>query len=179
MAGTSSTDAYDAFKQAGASDRVAGLGMLSVMGAMFTLMNNDYFKDFWFKGTYLDRTSVKGVIKDVAEKVTNENINKGVVSPKAAANWVMKTKNQIQQRISKMKPGNILYDSFNEGSEEVMEEVSSDITKGFYSALNALGIIDEDKQLDFGISTEEAFARYTSAFMGGAIGGAVFSLHEK
>ena len=47
MAGTSSTDAYDAFKQAGASDRVAGLGMLSVMGAMFGLMNNDYFKDFW------------------------------------------------------------------------------------------------------------------------------------
>ena len=37
MAGTSSTDAYDAFKQAGASDRVAGVGMLSVMGAMFTL----------------------------------------------------------------------------------------------------------------------------------------------
>lgn len=179
MAGTSSTDAYDAFKQAGASDRVAGLGMLSVMGAMFALMNNDYFKDFWFKDTYLDRTSVKGVIKDVAEKVTNENINKGVVSPKAAANWVIKTKNQIQQRISKMKPGDILYDSFNEGSEEVMEEFSSDMVKGFYSALNALGIIDEDKQLDFGISTEEAFARYTSAFMGGAIGGAVFSLHEK
>jgi hypothetical protein len=46
MAGTSSTDAYDAFKQAGASDRVAGLGMLSVMGAMFGLMNNDYFKEF-------------------------------------------------------------------------------------------------------------------------------------
>ena len=85
MAGTSSTDAYDAFKQAGASDRVAGLGMLSVMGAMFGLMNNDYFRDFWFKDTYLDRTGVKNVIKDVAKKVTNENINKGIVSPKAAA----------------------------------------------------------------------------------------------
>jgi hypothetical protein len=46
MAGTSSTEAYESFKQAGASDRTAGLGMLSVMGAMFGLMNNDYFKDF-------------------------------------------------------------------------------------------------------------------------------------
>lgn len=46
MAGTSSTEAYDAFKEAGANDRVAGLGMISVMGAMFSLMNNDYFKDF-------------------------------------------------------------------------------------------------------------------------------------
>ena len=74
MAGTSSTDAYDAFKQAGASDRVAGLGMLSVMGAMFALMNNDYFKDFWFKDTYLARTSVKGVIKDVAENARNTRV---------------------------------------------------------------------------------------------------------
>jgi hypothetical protein len=46
MAGTSSIDSFDAFKAAGASDRVAGFGMLSTMGAMYGLMNTDYFKDY-------------------------------------------------------------------------------------------------------------------------------------
>lgn len=179
MAGTSSTDAYDAFKQAGASDRVAGLGMLSVMGAMFGLMNNDYFRDFWFKGTYLDRTEVKNVIQDVAKKITNENINKGIVSPKAAAGWIVKTKSQIQNRLSNLRPGNIVHDSLNEGVEEVTEEVFSDIVKAMYSGLNMVGIVDKDRELDFGINAQDIFSRYTSSFLGGAIGGAVFSLHEK
>lgn len=179
MAGTSSTDAYDAFKQAGASDRVAGLGMLSVMGAMFGLMNNDYFRDFWFKDTYLDRTGVKNVIKDVAKKVTNENINKGIVSPKAAAGWIVNTRNQIQNKLLSLPKESILYSSLNEGVEEVAEEAFSDIVKAMYKGLNMVGIVDNDRELDFGINAQDIFARYTSSFVGGAIGGAIFSFHEK
>lgn len=51
MALTSSTDTYAAFKDAGASDAVAGLGMLATMGALYGLMNTNYFKDALFKGT--------------------------------------------------------------------------------------------------------------------------------
>jgi hypothetical protein len=51
MALTSSTDTYSAFKEAGANDVVAGLGMLATMGALYELMNIDYFKDALFKGT--------------------------------------------------------------------------------------------------------------------------------
>ena len=46
MVGTSSTQSYEAFKEAGASDAVAGLGTLATMFAMKKLMDNDYFREF-------------------------------------------------------------------------------------------------------------------------------------
>lgn len=183
MAGTSSTEAYDAFKQAGASDRVAGLGMLSVMGAMFGLMNNDYFKDFWFKDTYLDRTKIRSVIKESADKLSEKEFaaatTKQISTPKGAAKWVIDMQKSIMQRISKMKPGSLMYDSFNEGLEETIEEVSTDAVKAFYSGLNAVGIIDQDRQYNFGITPEDMLSRYFTSFVGGGIGGAVFSLHNR
>ena len=183
MAGTSSTEAYDAFKQAGASDRVAGLGMLSVMGAMFGLMNNDYFKDFWFKNTYLDRTKIRSVIKESANKLTDKEFAtataKQISTSKGAAKWVVDMQKSLMQRLSQIKPGSLMYDSFNEGLEETIEEVSTDAIKAFYSGLNAVGIIDQDKQYNFGITPEDMFSRYLTSFIGGGIGGAVFSLHNR
>ena len=183
MAGTSSTDAYDAFKQAGASDRVAGLGMLSVMGAMFGLMNNDYFKEFWFRNSYLDRSKVKSVIKDAANKLTDkefasETLSK-VSSKKGAAQWVINMQKSIMQNISRLKPGDLMYDAFNEGLEETIEEVSTDAIKALYSGLNAIGIVDQDRSYNFGITPEDMLSRYFTSFIGGGIGGAVFSLHNR
>ena len=74
MAGTSSTESYDAFKAAGASDRVAGLGMLAVSGAMFGLMNNDYFRDLWYEGTYLDNTKTRALVKEAAKYISRTNL---------------------------------------------------------------------------------------------------------
>lgn len=183
MAGTSSTEAYDAFKEAGANDRVAGLGMISVMGAMFSLMNNDYFKDFWFKDTYLDRTKVRSVIKESADQLSKKEFAKKTLeqtsSAKGAAQWVMNMQKAITNRISKLKPGDLIHDSFNEGIEETVEEITTDAVKAFYSGLNALGLADKGKNYDFGITPEDMFSRYTTSFVGGAIGGAVFSLQKK
>lgn len=50
MALTSSTDAYNDFKAAGASDTIAGIGALASMGALYGLMSKEYFKDMLFKG---------------------------------------------------------------------------------------------------------------------------------
>lgn len=44
MALTSAEDSYRVFKDAGASDRVAGLGFLATSAALFGLMNGDYYK---------------------------------------------------------------------------------------------------------------------------------------
>lgn len=183
MAGTSSTDAYDAFKQAGASDRVAGLGMLSVMGAMFGLMNNDYFKDFWFRNTYLDRSKVRSVIKDSANRLTDKEFASKTLSqistPKGAAKWVLDMQKSMVQKISSMKPGDLTYDAFNEGLEETIEELSTDAIKAFYSGLNTIGLVDQDRQYNFGITAEDMISRYFTSFIGGGIGGAIFSLHNK
>ena len=67
MALTSSTDTYSAFKEAGANDVVAGLGMLATMGALYELMNIDYFKDALFKGTWLDESEVNNVVKNYSK----------------------------------------------------------------------------------------------------------------
>jgi hypothetical protein len=45
MAVTSASDSYSAFREAGANDTVAGIGMLATMGAMYGLMNVEYFKE--------------------------------------------------------------------------------------------------------------------------------------
>ena len=60
-----------------------------------------------------------------------------------------------------------------------MEEVFTDGVKGFFSGLNALGIIDKDVRYDFGFSTEDMATRYFTSFIGGGIGGAMFGLHNK
>lgn len=184
MAGTSSIDAYDSFKEAGASDRTAGLGMLSVMGAMFGLMNNDYFKEMWFKGSYLDRTKIKSSILEAAKNINVKEFNaiaaeRTEESAKAAAKWVLKTKNYLTNKWKGMKPGDLMHDALNEGVEETMEEVSTDLVKSLYLGLNTLGVVNNDKALNFRFTPEDIASRYFTSFVGGALGGAVFSLHNK
>ena len=173
MAGTSVSGTYDVFKEAGASDRMAGLGMIASALAMYKLMDQDYFKEYWFNGTYLDNAELRNVLKEAAidgsEKITK----------KEAANWVLKTSEKIAEKISQLKPTDLAYGAINEGIEETVEEIGTDAVKLMFSGLNALGLIDSSKEYDFGFSTEDIFSRYTSSFVGGAIGGAVFSSQLK
>lgn len=64
----------------------------------------------------------------------------------------------------------------NEGIEETMEEGVTDIIKGLTKGVEALGVDVSQgiNTLDFGWSAEDFLARYSTAFVGGAIGGAVF-----
>ena len=106
MALTSSTDTYSAFKEAGASDAVAGLGMLATMGALYELMNIDYFKDALFKGTWLDESEANNVIKNYSrenltrllEAETGTTIDKlTAATPEEAANLFTKVKNGVKE----------------------------------------------------------------------------------
>jgi hypothetical protein len=51
MAATSGADTYAILKNAGANDRVAGIGTLATIAGFFTLMNNNYYKDALFSET--------------------------------------------------------------------------------------------------------------------------------
>ena len=68
--------------------------------------------------------------------------------------------------------------SLNEALEELTEEVTFDSVKGIFSAIESITgkKLSEDtyKSLNFNWTLEDAIARYTSSFVGGAIGGAVF-----
>jgi hypothetical protein len=59
MAGTSVKETYGSFKEAGASDRTAGLAMIGSMLALNKLMQSDYFKSAIFRGGYLDEDSIR------------------------------------------------------------------------------------------------------------------------
>ena len=180
MAGTSTTEAYDAFKEAGASDRAAGLGMIATALSMHKLMSNDYFKDFWFKDTYLDRTQVRQAIQSVASK-SRESFAKEAASESAetSAKWVLKMSDKIADAFSKIKPDSLIHGAINEGVEETVEEMNMDLVKGIFSGLNSLGLIDSDKEYNFGFSIEDMASRYAMSAIGGAIGGVVFDLQGR
>ncbi len=106
MALTSSQDSYSMFKESGANDAVAGIGMLATMGALYELMNLDYFKDALFKGSWLDESEANNIIKNysrdniarLAEAETGKNINDLVkVSHEEAANLFMRIKNGVKK----------------------------------------------------------------------------------
>jgi hypothetical protein len=152
MAGTSSQQAYSEFKNAGATDAVAGLGMLSVVGGMYGLMNMDYFRNFLFKGTYLDQNPAKKAVKDLAQEV-KENLTKwSVTTPKQAANFIVRGKQFFQNQFAKYSSNELVDSALNEATEEVMEEVTSDLTKALFAAGDALGIdmTESERRLDFG-----------------------------
>lgn len=181
MAGTSSQQAYSEFKQAGATDAVAGLGMLSVMGGMYGLMNMDYFRNMLFRNTYLDQNPSKKAVKALADEV-NSNITKwSTATPKEAAGFIAKGRKFFQDQFKKYSEIEIVDQALNEATEEVMEEFSSDLTKALFAAGSALGLdmTESNKKLDFGWSARDAAQRYAMSFFGGAIGGPVFHLHGK
>lgn len=180
MAGTSSVDSYDAFKEAGASDRVAGLGILATSAAMYGLMNTNYFRDWFFKGTELDRSKIKNAIKGSAKEIV-EKIAPPIeqASSKEKAKWVVKAQNFIIDKFKNLSTNELFSDSLKEGTEEVMEEISSDFVKASFKALNELDLIDKNVNYNFGITPKDMFSRYVTSFVGGSIGGAVFHLQGK
>lgn len=185
MSGTSAQHSYEAFKEAGASDRAAGLGMFATMWAFYGLMSNNYFnyEEVLFGGSQLSKSAIKeattGVWNETAKKMGFDSVESAIATPTGAAKWVVEAKNKIIDWAKKQNPSSILSTSYKEGIEETMEEVFTDGVKGFFSGLNALGLIDKNAQYNFGFSVEDMATRYFTSFIGGGIGGAMFGLHNK
>lgn len=192
MAGTSAQQAYSSFKEAGANDRVAGIGMLASVFAMWKLMNMDYFRDSLFKGTFFDESIVKNPIKEAA-KETAEAAK--FMNPTKAFTWIEakmgeKVANAARKTIGRLKDlgdpngtANVfLMRALNEGIEETMEEVTQDGVNALFTGLDALGIpmtSSQDIDLNFGWNIGDALTRYLTSFVGGAIGGPIFELHNR
>ncbi len=198
MAITSSQEAYGSMKEAGASDRAAGIGMLASMAALYGLMNQDYFRDQLFKGTFMDETETIDVMKNwIAENSDKINTLAKAVDTKEAniglfntlKNYAIKLYNKtpwLGKKESLASKGlttawnagkKIVNRSVNEGIEEMMEETSSDAIKALMTGADALGIPvreNAEKPLDFGFDLSEMLKRYATTFVGGALGGATF-----
>lgn len=210
MALTSAEDSLETFKNAGMSDVSAGISMLAYTAAMFGLMNNEYFKDWLFRNSWVNATpEITNAIKDnskIAAKVMQQSIQNATKgNPKLLTLGETATKPETQKLFSTVfkatkeawatksidplkgldiilpgavGAGNVyIHHALNEGLEEVMEEMALDGIKLVALGIQSLGfdISDETKEkLDFGLTWNDAFQRYSVAFVGGAIGGAVF-----
>lgn len=199
MAATSAEDVYGAYKQAGVNDAMAGVGALATMGAFYAFMNNEYFKEMLFRDPAMELPELKQVLhkeglltgKAIADRqLANEGLKvaTGEATQKAAMKWYQtaytSTKSFLKDLLPKIKnigspfSTNVyLSRAFNEGLEEVMEESVTDLAKAMTLGLQSLGLNIKDKdaaEVDFGFSPEDFLSRYTSSFIGGAIGGAVF-----
>lgn len=192
MAATSAQDAYDTFKDAGASDRVAGFATLANMLALWKLMNIDYFRDNLFRGRwYMDESEVRlpamNVAKDVQKKLTENGaaiIAEGeqALTKKGSLNFLNKLTNfYTNTMVAGIAKGGMPARMLSEGIEETMEEATADLIKASTHVLNALGVnvTENNGELDFGVTPEEMAKRYGMSFFGGFIGGGIFAGQEK
>ena len=202
MATTSAKEVYGDYRQAGLNQQMAGIGALATMGAYYAFMQHEYFKDMLFRDAAIDMPELKIALNRVtkasqeklmarqaakagaeqAKKVTKELI----ANPEKS--WYKTVYNTVGGALKKAGPtlkslttaeSPYLYTSrsLNEGIEEVMEEGVADFFKGISLGLNALGVDVKDKyaeKIDFNWTPENFLERYATAFVGGAIGGAVF-----
>ena len=199
LALTSSEGVYADFKRAGASDAVAGLGMLASTAALYELMDMEYFRDQLFKGTFMDESEAVGALKNYSRDELGKvhNIAK-TPSQEEAVGIFNKLKDGAKKKWEEFlktpfagkhqglltgteeawsTAGKFVNRAVNEGLEETAEEIAFDAVKGVFSAMDAIGIPmteDRKKSLDFGFSLEDNLTRYLTSFVGGALGGAVF-----
>lgn len=190
MAATSCEGVYESFKDAGASDFVAGVGALANIYVLNKALNQDYFKRWWAKGDrWLDPMAkdYKRVAMGVANKYMAASATEAgqqTMTKQATKGLFNKLTNLFSESIlpyTGEKLGYVAGDYFkgaiNEGLEEVMEEGFVDTSKAIAKVFDALGIrmtTDPDASLDFGFTVEEAGQRYLQAFVGGFGGGAIF-----
>ena len=187
MSTTSAEEAYDIFKQAGATDRTAGLAMWGLIGIYYKLMSADYYKHALFRNSWIDEKNIKEptqkLINMYQEAIAKDPELAIATSEKAAAktlNWFERAWGKVLGFPDKLEEAGVLGGktwlsaALSEGTEEVLEEVGIDTLKALAKALEAIGVHVSDDQLNFGFSMQDVLQRYGTSFAGGALGGAVF-----
>ena len=150
------------------------------------LMNIDYFRNNLFKNTFMDDSEIRSITRSVARTEANELATSAkLATPKEAATFLQKAQKFYEEKlvdgIAKKGAAGIFARGLSEGTEETMEEVTTDLIKGVFKGAEALGvdISGEGKKTDFGFSLKDIASRYAMSFGGGFIGGMVFAGQNK
>lgn len=184
MALTSGQDSYDTFKEAGASDRVAGYGFLANILALRGLLGIDYFRNNLLKNTYMDESGIRAPLLKAVEEISPKLIAEGeqAVTRESAQKFIDKVSKFYQ---TKLLNGLTKSELFNrmlaEGTEEVMEEGLLDLTKIGAKITEAFGadLTGQNGTLDFQTDMQDIVQRYGMSFFGGLIGGGIFVGQER
>ena len=183
MALTSAQDSYDTFKDAGASDRVAGWAFLANTLALRGLMGIDYFRDNVFKHTYMDESQVRIPLFSASKKLNAGLIAEGeaVKNAEEAQHFIGKLQKYYHENILNSAKSGIYQRMLSEGTEEVMEETVLDLSKLGAKLTESFGgrLSENQDPLDFKTDLKDITQRYGMAFFGGMLGGAMFAGQQK
>ena len=180
MSLTSAQDSFNTFKQAGASDMVAGWAFIANAIALGGLMATDYGKGLLFKGTWLDENFLRQPAMQAANEV-REKLTSGIekASPKEKAKFIQGLINIYNKHFSSAAADTFINRGLSEALEEVMEEGIIDIQKAITSVAQSIGINVGNQKLDFGFSGTDVLQRYGMAAAGGFLGGGIFHFQGK
>ena len=180
MSLTSAQDSFNTFKEAGASDMVAGWAFVANAIALGSLMATDYGKGLLFKGSWLDENVLREPAKQAADEV-RAKLTSGIenASPKEKAKFIQRLINIYQEHFSSAATDTFVNRGISEALEEVMEEGIIDVQKALTNVAQAIGVNVGDQKLDFGLSWTDIAQRYGMAAAGGFLGGGIFHLQGK
>lgn len=177
MTGVTAADSFNEAKVDGLSDRQAALYAIGYSAAEFALLKTD-IGQWVLPEAKFDKYKLKTIIEKSApnikidDKIKTQLVNQAIKQTKAK-DLITKGFKQalINNRVGKGLANYAIGNALSEGVEETTEELLVDLTKQIYNI--GLDLSGSDNRLT---AWDNMFDRYTMSFVGGAIGGGLFSL---
>lgn len=181
---TAAAQTYGDAIQNGFDRQTASIISTAVYTGFHTLFKFDYFKHFLLTGVDLNeeqvalRQLVYNYLKDRGKtELAQAKAKSGAIGQ---LNSFMKTINELWTSVVYGGKRNIGTSALSEATEEVMEELMTDFSKGVLgNGLNAIRKeLGYETQGYFDYAASDPLQRYLVSFIGGGIGGGVFGLEN-
>jgi hypothetical protein len=182
MTVTSGATVYDRAKEAGHSDRTAGMITLGTLVGLNRLMSTEYGQ-YALRGIGLDDVSlnvgqvINREAREIASAYTANILNGAAAQPSTKWKAIKEISDVIFAGFKKAvdNPRTLLNSSLNEMVEEVTEELTEDVMMSLGAAATAIGITDS--KISYNVDLSEIAARYGMAAAGGFLGGGLNHLN--
>ena len=147
-------------------------------------MGIDYFRDNVFKHTYMDESTVRVPLFNASKKIAPEFIEEAekITTAEGANKFISKLQHFYHENLlNGVRRNALLPRMLSEGTEEVMEEVTLDLTKLGAKLTESFGgnLTENMDPLDFKTDLKDIVSRYGMSFFGGMLGGAMFAGQQK
>lgn len=177
MTGITAADSFNQAKVDGLSDRQAALYTIGYSAAEFALLKTD-IGQWVLPEAKFDKYKLKTIIEKSApnikidDKVKTQLVNQTIKQNKAKALITKGFKQAIiNNRVGKGLANYAIGNALSEGVEETTEELLVDLSKQMYNI--AADIFGSENKLT---AWDNMFDRYSMSFVGGVIGGGLFSM---
>lgn len=177
MTGITAADSFNQAKVDGLSDRQAALYTIGYSAAEFALLKTD-IGQWVLPEAKFDKYKLKTTIEKSApnikidDKVKTQLVSQAIKQNKAKALITKGFKQAIiNNRVGKGLANYAIGNALSEGVEETTEELLVDLSKQMYNI--AADVFGSENKLT---AWDNMFDRYSMSFVGGVIGGGLFSM---